>query len=80
MALTTIISNDIQLFCPVFYCVFSLSFFLVFGCFVVADSKRYSPMLLSPFVFMNLGVFLILFFICLIYLVLKSFMFFLGIV
>jgi NADH-quinone oxidoreductase subunit N len=64
MSLTTIATNDLQLLCPIFYCVLSLSFFLVFGCFIVTDSKRYSPLLISPFLFINLGVFLILFFIC----------------
>lgn len=64
MVLISVIGNDIQLFCPVFYCVFRLSFFLLFGCFTVTDPKRYSPMLVNPFRVINLGAFFVLFSMC----------------
>jgi NADH-quinone oxidoreductase subunit N len=65
MAITSVITNDIQLFSPIFYCVFSLSFFLLFGCSITTDLKRNSVVLIIPFTSMNLVVFSILFFMCL---------------
>lgn len=64
MALANIVRNDIQLFCPIFFCIFSLSFFLVFGCFIVTDGKRHMSLVAAPFLFIRSGTFLILFFIC----------------
>jgi NADH-quinone oxidoreductase subunit N len=64
MALVSLVTNDVQLFCPIFYCVFSLSFFLVFGCFIVVDRKRYRPLIIIPFLFLNFGIFVVLFLMC----------------
>jgi NADH-quinone oxidoreductase subunit N len=64
MALVTVVTNDAQLFCPVFYSVLGLSFLLVFGSFIVTDSKRCIPTVMVPFLVMVLGIFFVLLFIC----------------